>query len=56
MGLMTLNQIIKQMIDKIEQNVVSMQTLSKLRDTLLPKLMKGEIRAGSMQKSTRGLV
>ena len=30
--------------DKIDNNYSQIQTLSKLRDSLLPKLMKGEIR------------
>ena len=38
------NQITKPMIDKVERNIFSIQTLSKLRNALLPKLMKGEIR------------
>ena len=32
------------MIKKINENNSQIQTLSALRDTLLPKLMKGEIR------------
>jgi len=30
--------------DKIRQNSIQIQTLEKLRDTLLPKLMSGEVR------------
>jgi len=33
--------------DKIDNNYRQIQTLSKLRDALLPKLMKGEIRTKS---------
>ena len=36
--------IINPMIDKILDNKLQIQTLTKLRDTLLPKLMSGEIR------------
>ncbi|MFA5300019.1 MAG: restriction endonuclease subunit S [Lutibacter sp.] len=32
------------MMEKISSNCFQIQTLSKLRDTLLPKLMKGEVR------------
>jgi type I restriction enzyme S subunit len=32
------------MIDKVEQNVFSIRTLSRLRDALLPRLMSGEVR------------
>ncbi len=35
---------VKPMFQKVLQNNSQIQTLSKLRDTLLPKLMKGEIR------------
>lgn len=38
------NRQILPMIRKIEQNVFSIRTLSRLRDTLLPKLMSGEVR------------
>jgi len=42
--LMEFDLLTKPMIAKIEQNVLSIQSLSELRDLLLPKLMKGEIR------------
>jgi type I restriction enzyme S subunit len=45
--LVKFNQVIKPLIDKVERNIFSIQTLSKLRDTLLPKLMKGDIRVKS---------
>ena len=32
------------MLDKQEQNILDIETLSHLRDTLLPKLMSGEVR------------
>ncbi|HOQ04918.1 MAG TPA: restriction endonuclease subunit S [Anaerohalosphaeraceae bacterium] len=43
------NQTIKPVFEKIFKNCKQIQTLSKLRDTLLPKLMKGEIRVKSEQ-------
>jgi type I restriction enzyme S subunit len=30
--------------EKIKSNILQIQTLEKLRDTLLPKLMSGEVR------------
>ena len=38
------NQIVTPSITKIKQNQTQIQTLEKLRDTLLPKLMNGEVR------------
>ncbi|MBN2180371.1 MAG: restriction endonuclease subunit S [Sedimentisphaerales bacterium] len=38
------NLIAKPLFEKVLFNLKQIQTLSKLRDTLLPKLMKGEIR------------
>lgn len=35
---------IRPIFKKIESNTIQIQTLSKLRDTLLPKLMNGEVR------------
>lgn len=32
------------LLDKIERNIFSIRTLSRLRDTLLPKLMSGEVK------------
>ena len=32
------------LIEKIERNNTQIQTLQKLRDTLLPKLISGEVR------------
>ena len=37
------NKIVKPLFEKIKNNSDEIQTLSKTRDTLLPKLMKGEI-------------
>ncbi|RPJ73771.1 MAG: restriction endonuclease subunit S, partial [Alphaproteobacteria bacterium] len=38
------SHLIKPIFEKVASNLSQIQTLSKLRDTLLPKLMKGEIR------------
>ena len=37
------NKILLPLIHKIEKNILEIQRLTKLRDTLLPKLMSGEI-------------
>jgi len=39
---------IRVLFDKITQNNLQIQTLSKIRDTILPKLMKGEIRVNNL--------
>lgn len=39
-----MNQIMAPFIEKIIQNDIQIQTLTTLRDTLLPKLMSGEVR------------
>lgn len=38
------DSLIQPLFKKIKHNTTQIQTLSKLRDTLLPKLMKGEVR------------
>jgi type I restriction enzyme S subunit len=38
------NKIVRPIFHKIENNSYQIQTLEKLRDTLLPKLMSGELR------------
>lgn len=40
----TFNIVVSQHIAKIKSNQLQIQTLEKLRDTLLPKLMSGEVR------------
>jgi type I restriction enzyme S subunit len=42
--LMKFNKIVKSIFYKYQQNKIQIQTLEKLRDTLLPKLMSGEWR------------
>jgi type I restriction enzyme S subunit len=42
--LMKFNKIVKSIFYKYQQNKIQIQTLKKLRDTLLPKLMSGEVR------------
>jgi len=38
------NQFTSTFIDKLRENTKQIRTLEKLRDTLLPKLMSGEVR------------
>jgi len=38
------NELLQPMFEKIKNNISQIQTLSKSRDTLLPKLMSGDIR------------
>ena len=38
--------IVTPMYDKIQENIIQNETVSSLRDTLLPKLMNGEIEVG----------
>jgi len=40
------NTIVKTFIDKQFRNITQIRTLTTLRDTLLPKLMSGEVRVG----------
>ena len=42
--LLTFNKKVKPLFTKIQFNTSQIQTLEKLRDTLLPKLMSGEVR------------
>jgi len=39
-----MNNIMNPLIDKIEKNNTQIRTIIKLRDTLLPKLMNGEVK------------
>lgn len=41
---MEIQIIVEPMFDKIFFNTKQLRTLEKLRDTLLPKLMSGEVR------------
>jgi type I restriction enzyme S subunit len=41
---MRLNEIIFPLIERMKNNIAQIQTLTQLRDTLLPKLITGEIR------------
>jgi type I restriction enzyme S subunit len=38
------NKVVKPMIEKLQANIPQIQSLTALRDTLLPKLMSGEVR------------
>jgi type I restriction enzyme, S subunit len=42
--LIEFENLIKSYFDKIDKNIAQIRTLSTLRDTLLPKLMSGEVR------------
>ena len=42
-----MNEIMKSFIHKTIKNKLELRMLISLRDTLLPKLMSGEIRVGS---------
>jgi type I restriction enzyme, S subunit len=44
MRLCEFNNLVIPAINKIKQNIIQIHTLEKLRDTLLPKLMSGEVR------------
>jgi type I restriction enzyme S subunit len=39
-----LNKVVKPMMDKLQANIPQIRSLTALRDTLLPKLMSGELR------------
>ena len=41
------NNIVLPSLDKITYNLSQIRTLEKLRDTLLPKLMSGEVRVAA---------
>ena len=43
------NSIIKPIIDIIENNISNTNRLIELRDSLLPKLMSGEIRVDNLE-------
>ncbi len=45
-----INRLIKPLIEKYEGLLIETQTLQSLRDTLLPKLMSGEIRVPIEEK------
>ncbi|CAK0766346.1 type I restriction enzyme, S subunit [Gammaproteobacteria bacterium] len=42
--LQNFNNLVVPSINKIKENIIQIHTLEKLRDTLLPKLMSGEVR------------
>nr|CBH37080.1 type I restriction-modification system, subunit S [uncultured archaeon]CBH40096.1 putative type I restriction-modification system, subunit S [uncultured archaeon] len=46
------NQFTSTFIDKLKENTKQIRTLEKLRDTLLPKLMSGEVRIQFGQEAT----
>ncbi|MEI7474960.1 MAG: restriction endonuclease subunit S [bacterium] len=51
-----INYLFKDFNILIEQNNLKIQTLSTIRDSLLPKLISGEIRVGEAEKILEGVV
>ena len=45
------SSVAKTFFDKIHRNQIQIRTLEKLRDTLLPKLMSGEVRVRLRQQN-----
>ncbi len=50
------NRLVVAHFNKIKNNFIQIHTLEKLRDTLLPKLMSGEVRVDTKQKISSQLV
>src|SRR5690606_29557034 len=50
------NQIIEPMVDKIRANILAARTLAALRDTLLPKLLSGELRVPEAMRMVEEVV
>ena len=48
------NLHIKSTCDQIIDNIHESKTLAQLRDTLLPKLMSGELRVSDIEKHAEG--
>lgn len=46
--LQAFNKVVKPMMDKLQTNIPQIRSLTALRDTLLPKLMSGEVRVEGM--------
>lgn len=44
-------ELVKPMFDKIKENARQIITLSKIRNTLLPKLMSGELRLKGIEEA-----
>jgi len=47
------DQFVANNFDKIEKNICSIRTLTKLRDTLLPKLISGELRLDDVESTIK---
>jgi type I restriction enzyme S subunit len=45
------NQLVNPMLKQIDENLVENQTLTQIRDTLLPKLISGEVRVKDAEKT-----
>tara|TARA_R110002049_G_scaffold194568_1_gene363472 strand:- start:6811 stop:8010 length:1200 start_codon:yes stop_codon:yes gene_type:complete len=46
----------KSLIDKKEENIIENENLSKLRDTLLPKLISGEVRLKEFREQVENII
>ena len=42
-------ETVKPLLQKVQQNILESRTLASLRDSLLPKLMRGEVRVGEVE-------
>jgi len=42
-------ETVKPLLQKVQQNILESRTLGSLRDSLLPKLMRGEVRVRDME-------
>lgn len=49
------DQLVKDMHDKLDKNDEEIETLSELRDTLLPKLLSGEMRIKNAENIIKGV-
>lgn len=54
--LIEFNEIINPSVNKIKSNVTQIQTLEKIRDTLLPKIMSGEVRVKTSDVLERAVI
>jgi type I restriction enzyme S subunit len=52
--IINMDKIMRPLMAKIEQNNIQIQTLQKLRDTLLPKLISGEARVKQCENAANG--
>jgi type I restriction enzyme, S subunit len=50
------SEVTNPMIQRIHSNIFESQTLAALRDTLLPKLLSGELRVGQAEKEVGAML